>query len=171
MTLIKTARGRNNGTETPYRNSGSTMDVFPSVFESFMKPFVGNNAISDFFDDAMHMSQGSIGTTLPAVNISESDNDILIDVAAPGMNKKDFRIEVRDNQLHIGYRKEENKERNETNEWRKEFSFQSFERVFSLPSIVDGDSITANYTDGILRLTIPKKEEARKKPARQIEIQ
>jgi HSP20 family protein len=117
------------------------------------------------------LGNGAIGRNLPAVNISETENDLVIEVAAPGMKKKDFKIEIDGDQLHISYKKEEKSENNETNHWRREFSFESFERTFTLPTIVESDKIFAAYNDGILKLSIPKKEEAKKKPARTIEIQ
>lgn len=176
MTLTKWNRGnRTNGTETPYQtNKPSINSVFdsmwPTLFNTTARPMFGGNLIQDFFDDTLNLGSGSIGTTLPAVNISETDNELVIEMAAPGMEKKDFKVELNDNQLQISYQKERNNESNESNHWRREYNFSSFERTFSLPTIVEGDKIAATYTNGILRLSVPKKEEARKKPARNIEI-
>jgi HSP20 family protein len=119
----------------------------------------------------MNLGIGAIGTSLPAVNISENDNELVIEMAAPGMRKKDFKVEVINNQLNIAYKKEQKEEEgNKTNHWRKEFSFESFERTFSLPAIVEGDKVYATYNDGILKIALPKKEEARRKPAKAIEV-
>jgi HSP20 family protein len=144
--------------------------VLPRFFDTFSRPFITSNLIQDFFDDTMHLGTGTIGTTLPAVNILETDTDLVIEVAAPGMSKKDFKVEIVDNQLHIGYNRQTKNENNENNHWRKEFSFESFERNFALPTIVESEKIAATYTDGILRISVPKKEEARRKPAKAIEI-
>jgi HSP20 family protein len=175
LTKFKSGNGKNESVQT--RQNQSSMPSYGSEWNSLwpfsVRPFFGGDLLQDFFDDNMGIRPGNIGTTLPAVNIAETDNDLIIEVAAPGMNKKDFKVEINDNQLHIGYNKETKNETNDTNEgnhWRKEFSFESFNRTFSLPAIVESDKISASYTDGILRLAFPKKEEARKKPSRAIEI-
>jgi HSP20 family protein len=178
MTLVKWNRnGRNNGANQshpyqgslPLSNSGLG-SMFPGLFDTFTAPFFTREVAQDFLDEAINLGSGRIGTTLPAVNITESDTDLLIEVAAPGMNKKDFKVEIVDNQLHIGYNKENKNESNENNQWRREFSFESFDRSFTLPAIVESDKVAATYTDGILRISLTKKEEARRKPARAIEI-
>jgi HSP20 family protein len=174
MTLVKFKR--ENGTN---ENNRSTQSSMPSLntewssvwpFNTLGRPFFGRDLIQDFLDDNMGISSASIGTTLPAVNISETDNELVIEVAAPGMNKKDFKVEINDNQLHIGYQKEGKSENNDNNHWRREFNFESFERNFTLPAMVESDKIAATYNDGILRIAVPKKEEARRKPAKAIEI-
>jgi HSP20 family protein len=176
MTLVKFKRGngsnensnvqsRSNQSNQGLSNDWSLMWPFNSI-----RPFVGSELLQDFFNDDMGYMGRNIGTTLPAVNIEETDNDLIIEVAAPGMNKKDFKVEVADNHLHIGYRKEAQNQSNESNHWRKEFNFESFERNFTLPAMVEGDKIEASYDNGLLRITIPKKEEARRKPAKNIEI-
>lgn len=177
MTLVKwnrNGRSNNNGQSLPYQGVSSgnpALDtMFPRLFDTFSRPFFTRDLIQDFFDDNMGLGSGTIGTTLPAVNISETDNELVIEVAAPGMNKKDFKVEIADNQLHIGYNKEHKKENNDHNQWRREFSFESFDRSFALPAIVESDKVAASYTDGILRITLNKKEEARRKPAQAIEI-
>jgi HSP20 family protein len=171
MTLVKFNRGgRNNGSLTPGNNNSNGLQ-WPELFNNFTRPFFPADLIQDFFDDTMNLQNGFIGTTLPAVNIVENDNELLIEVAAPGMRKQDFKLEANDNQLHISYRKkEEQEEQSKRNEWRREFSFESFDRSFTLPAIVEQDKIMATYQDGILKIAIPKKEEARKKPARAIEV-
>jgi HSP20 family protein len=179
MTLVKWNRnGKSNGNGQSQLSRGNTPagypaygSVWPGLFDTFSRPFFGNDLMQDFFDDTMNLGTGSIGTTLPAVNISETDTDLVIEVAAPGMSKKDFKVEIVDNQLHIAYNKQVKQENNgENNHWRREFSFESFERSFSLPAIVESDKVAASYTDGILRISITKKEEARRKPARAVEI-
>jgi HSP20 family protein len=176
MTLVKFKRGNGTNEGVQTRTNQTTLPSFNSEwsslwpFNSLARPFFGRDIIQDFFDDNMGISSGNIGTTLPAVNISETDNDLIIEMAAPGMSKKDFKVEINDNQLHIGYNRENKTEGNETNHWRREFSFESFERNFTLPTIVESEQIAATYTDGILRISVPKKEEARRKPAKAIEI-
>lgn len=95
----------------------------------------------------------------------------MVEVAAPGFEKGDFKIELNLNTLSIS---SEKKVENETKEGevftKREFSYQSFSRSFTLPQIADGDRIEANYQNGILTVLIPKREEAKPKPARMIEI-
>ena len=106
----------------------------------------------------------------PAVNVVEGENGFRIELAAPGFNKSDFKLNLEKNQLTISAQKEE--KTTETNEkyTRKEFNYASFQRVFTLPNSVDSEKIGALYTDGILNVTLPKKEEAKEKPARQIAV-
>jgi HSP20 family protein len=110
-------------------------------------------------------------TTLPSVNIKEEDDHFQIEVAAPGLNKEDFKIESENDLLKIYSEKKEESEKNTDKYSRKEFSYQSFCRSFTLPATADGDKITAVYENGILLVTIPKKEEAKPKAKRLIEIQ
>lgn len=111
-------------------------------------------------------------TTLPAVNIKETGDNFEVEMAAPGMNKEDFKIELDGNQLTIRSEKENHNEEKEGDRYtRREFSYQSFQRVFQLPKdVVDADKIQARYENGVLHLVIPKKEEARQRPPRMIQI-
>jgi HSP20 family protein len=107
---------------------------------------------------------------MPAVNIRERAEDFIIDLAVPGMNKKDFTVEVDNGVLVVsGERKEENMEENEKLT-RREFSYGSFRRSFNLPDAANPDKISASYRDGILSLTITKREESKLKPKKQISI-
>src|SRR5690242_19671430 len=110
MTLVKVNKQTRNNENTPTNYSRPTVFGEPgsllNLFESFTNPFWRRNLLDDFFDDNMNLTRGNIGTTIPAVNIEETDTDLVINVAAPGMNKKDFKVEVNDNQLHIGYNKQ-----------------------------------------------------------------
>ena len=114
----------------------------------------------------------STDTTLPAVNVKENDEAFEIEVAAPGMTKNDFRISLENNMLTISSeKKEERKDERKGQYTRREFSYQSFQRSFTVPqSLVEGGKISAKYCDGILCITLPKKEEVKPKPAREIEI-
>ena len=165
MTLVKWNReGRSNG--SPSYGNGRNNLMWPELFEQFLRPF----PVQDFFDEGLGTGK-SLGTTLPPVNIHESDNELTIEMAAPGMRKENFKIDLNDNQLNIRYQDEKKEEEKKSgSQWRKEYSFESFERTFALPAMIMQDNIEANYTDGILRITLPKKEEARKKPARAINI-
>jgi HSP20 family protein len=99
---------------------------------------------------------------VPAVNITERKDDYLVSLAAPGLKKEDFKIDVEGNLLTISSEKEEENEEKEEKYTRQEYSYSSFERSFTLPNEVDKDKIDAHYQDGVLELVLPKKEEAKK---------
>jgi HSP20 family protein len=174
MSLVK-YRNRGNGNDQRRESQGrmptrsSEFGLFPSLLDDFVTPSWTNDLMRQWFDDT-RLSSGRIGTSLPAANISETDDDIIIEVAAPGMQKKDFKVEIQNDMLHIGYQKQTKDEQNNRNDWRIEFSFESFDRTFTLPAMAESEKVEATYTDGILKITVPKKEEARKKPAKTIEI-
>lgn len=134
----------------------------PSLFNEFFNGELMEN--QDF--DTM-----SSESTLPSVNIMDTENSFEIEVAAPGMAKKDFKIELNNNILTISSENENSKEDENQNYTRKEFSYKSFLRSFRLPeNKVDGNKINAKYKNGILFVSLPKKEEAKLKPVRMIEI-
>lgn len=134
----------------------------PSLFDRFFD--------GDLFDWS-NRNFSNTNTTIPSVNIKENSDAFTVEVAAPGFEKGDFKIELNLNTLSIS---SEKKLENETREGevftKREFSYQSFSRSFTLPQIADGDRIEANYQNGILTVLIPKREEAKPKPARMIEI-
>jgi HSP20 family protein len=110
-------------------------------------------------------------TTLPAVNIRETDNEFQIEVAAPGMNKKDFKVNLEDNVMTISSERKSEKKEDTDNYKRREFSYQSFQRSFTIDEkLVNGEAISARYADGILFITLPKREEMKPKPPREIKI-
>ncbi|PSR12910.1 MAG: heat-shock protein [Bacteroidetes bacterium] len=111
-------------------------------------------------------------TTLPSVNIKEEADQFVVEMAAPGMKKSDFQIELNNNVLTIRSEVQRDEEEKTANGFlRREFSYQSFQRSFNLNNkVVDDAKIKATYQDGILRLNLPKKEEAKEKPARLIKI-
>ena len=121
----------------------------------------------DFFRD---FSANQRSGSLPAVNVLENDNDYVVEVAAPGLEKKDFRINLENDCLTISSEKENKSEERNDNYSRKEFSCNSFSRSFNLPDTVDIDKISASHKNGILYISIPKKEEAKVQPARAIEV-
>ncbi|MFT2008697.1 Hsp20/alpha crystallin family protein [Pontibacter sp. 13R65] len=136
--------------------------------------------IPSFFDDSMlrdwfnwPLTNNTERGSVPAVNIKETNNAYELEVAAPGMSKRDFRVELDNNMLVISAQKENNHEEQDTEEnyTRREFTYQSFTRSFALPErLVQAEQIAAKYHDGILHITLPKTEEAKVKPAKQIEI-
>lgn len=105
----------------------------------------------------------------PAVNIVETEQHFRLEIAAPGLGKEDFRVELEQNRLTISAEKQSEKVEGE-NVRMREFAYNSFKRSFTLPKTVDGERIEAKYEQGVLSLVLPKKEEALPKPARTIEI-
>lgn len=102
---------------------------------------------------------GGNATTLPAVNISESEKEYRIELAAPGLNKEDIHIELDQDNLVLSAEKSESKEENKENFSRREFNYSSFSRSFTIPQEkIDADKIEANYKDGVLILRLPKLE-------------
>lgn len=111
-------------------------------------------------------------TTLPSVNIKELEKAFEVEVAAPGMQKEDFSITLDGNMLTIASSREDQQEEKDGKYTRREFSYQSFQRSFELSKdVVDDENIEARYENGVLRLTIPKKESALAQSPRLIEIQ
>ena len=108
--------------------------------------------------------------TLPAVNIKENKDEYILELAIPGLKKSDFDIDVDNKVLSISSEIETSNEEKEESYTRREFGYSSFKRTFTLPDTVDSDKVNATYTDGILSVNLPKREEAKEKPARRIEI-
>ncbi len=138
----------------------------PSLIENFF-----GRDMNDFFN-----SNTPTMSNVPAVNVVEHQDGFRIDVAAPGLKKDDFKLNLNHNNLTISAYQQAQKEENEGQDkpgekyTRREFSYSSFQRTFTLPTSVDADRIQASYTDGVLKIEIPKREEAKVKPPRQIEI-
>jgi HSP20 family protein len=139
---------------------------FPSV-PSFFNDFFN----SDLMDWGMSNFAGS-RQTLPAVNVRETDNEFLVEVAAPGMERKDFSVDYDNGKLTISSeKKEEHKEEKGEKITRREFNYQSFQRVFNISEdLVKTDDISARYKDGILTITLPKTEAVKPKPPKNIKI-
>ncbi|MBT8280248.1 MAG: Hsp20/alpha crystallin family protein [Muriicola sp.] len=131
--------------------------MFPSLMNEFLRP------------DWLGGSENFV-STLPAVNIKEDDMGFNLELAIPGKNKNDFNVEVDKDVLTISMESKTEDEQTEDNYTRKEFSYSSFKRSFTLPDTVNSDKIKATYEEGILSLQLPKKEEALPKPKRMIEI-
>jgi HSP20 family protein len=108
--------------------------------------------------------------TEPAVNVIENNDHFRIEVAAPGMKKENFKIKVDGNLLEISAEKQEEKEDTIENYTRREFAQSSFSRTFTLPDAINADKIAADYRDGLLKLILPKKDEAKKREPKQIPI-
>lgn len=145
MTLVKFNPDKRNSSLLP-----GFSDVFDSIFND------------TFFNDRMV-------TRVPAVNISETENNYHVELAAPGLKKEDFKLNLERNVLNIAVEQTAGQEDNQKNYSKREYSYSSFVRSFTLPESADDSQINASYTDGILRIDIAKREEA-KSLRRQIEI-
>jgi HSP20 family protein len=145
------------------RKSRPNVDQFPGL----------GTLLNDFWSEDMSSvfrSNFNNGMTLPKVNIKESTENFEVHMAVPGFKKDNFNISVENEELLISAEIEENKEQTNDEFTQKEFGYASFRRSFVLPDTVDGDKIKASYKDGILNVVLPKKEEAKPKPARTIKI-
>lgn len=132
---------------------------------------VNGSWLSDFFDnDRFFDTEGLRRQSMPSVNVKESEKDFEVEVAAPGLSKKDFNITVENGVLTISSEKEEQKEEKDKDFTRREFSYSAFSRAFTLPENVNEDDVKATYQDGILRLNISKKNIAVSKAKKAIEV-
>jgi HSP20 family protein len=145
------------------KRNGNLSNSMPSLFDDFFT--------RDFFDWGLS-NNSNTGTTIPAVNVKETADSFEVEVAAPGMKKEDFKVELNNDMLTISSEHKDEREVKEGEKYnRKEFSYQSFQRSFQLSKeSVDADKIQAKYENGVLRLVIPKREEVKQKPARLINI-
>ena len=140
-----------------------------------MLPVLNRNSwipevFSDFFDTDF---MPRVNATAPAINVKETDKAYTVEVAAPGLKKEDFEINIdNDGNLHIkmeskGEKKDENKHEHYL---RREFAYSKYEQTLLLPDDVDEDKVSAKAGDGVLTIDLPKVEKAAGKPARKIEV-
>lgn len=130
------------------------------------------NELLDYYNDldVFDPPFRTLSANIPSVNIKETDREFSIEVAAPGREKKDFQIALESNMLTISSEKEEEKKEEKEDFKRREFSFTSFSRSFTLPDNVLPDKIEAKYENGILHLALPKKEMTVSKPGKEIKV-
>ena len=125
---------------------------------------------SNFFDDDWFNTDNRWLARVPAANIQEKEDEFRIELAVPGMHKEDFQVSVDNGMLAISSEQQEENKEEEDEYTRQEFSYRSFRRSFALPDTVKSDDIQAKYEDGVLKLTLPKKEEAKQAPRKEIAI-
>lgn len=125
----------------------------------------------DLFKNDWNTNSPSFSTTVPAVNIQENVANFQIELAVPGKKKADFEIEIEDNLLTIASQEKEDKNSEEGKFTRREFSYNSFKRAFTIPESVNVSKIDATYSSGMLTISLPKKEEALPQPKKLIKIQ
>ena len=152
---------------TSKKESNKTMD----------SNFNGLPTLPSWFDDILgkgftseYLSNFNTGMTLPAVNVIESNDEFILEMAVPGFKKSDFQVNIDNNILSISA--EIDSENNQTagNYTRREFGYSSFKRSFTLPEFIDESKIKAKYNEGILSIELPKKEEAKPKPPKTIKV-
>jgi len=143
-----------------------------TLLRTYHPAFSMPNLVNKFFnmDPAEFFGNDNLNFSLPAINVSETDDAYRIELAAPGLTKKDFKVNLDNDLLTIEATNENEKVDKTDNYVRKEFDFTSFKRSFTIPEDVDAEKLNAVYENGILNLTLPKKEEAKVKPAREIKI-
>lgn len=141
-----------------------TGELVPSVFNDFFKPW------NNWFDMNNGGSLWGNILTIPAVNIEEEKKEFKISLAVPGMKKDDFKINVEGDMLTISAETKEEKEEKDKKYTRKEYSYSSFSRTFTIPEGTRADKIDARYEDGVLKLVIPKTDETRKLEAKHIAV-
>jgi HSP20 family protein len=130
---------------TKWNNSDVMFPAFSNVLDEFLGDFTSRS--------------GSMDKAIPAVNILETENDFMLEVAAPGMSKEQFNLYVDHKQLTISA--EQKEEVNKGKYARREFNYKSFKRSFLLPDFVDIEKVNATYEDGVLKIVIPKREEVK----------
>jgi HSP20 family protein len=138
--------------------------MLPTIRRTF-SPFLSN-----LFDDEFFPVLTNRTSSMPAVNIKESDKDFVLELAVPGTDKKDLKIDINDDVVTISSESRSEKEEDNDGYKRKEFSYASFCRSFYLPENVNRDKIQASYKDGILKVELPKHEEDKNKISKQIKI-
>ena len=138
----------------------------PRVFSDWLRPDTIFDR--DFFDTEFFPMR--VGVNVPSVNVKETEKEYMLDVAAPGLERKDFNIEVQNHTLTVSAEKEEKKEKEEEGYSKKEYSYNSFSRSFALPENVKEGDIDAKYENGILTIRVPKAKETPVKPAQKIAV-
>jgi HSP20 family protein len=140
--------------------------MLPTISKRSFRPFY----MPSFFDDDFFPVMNSRTSSMPAVNIREDDKEFVLDLAIPGIDKKDLKIDINEDLLTISSETKDENEESKDGYKRKEFSYSSFCRSFQIPENVNKESIEANYKDGVLNVTLPKKEEEKHKVVRQVKI-
>jgi len=148
---------------TIVKRNGNLLNNFPTLFDDFLNRDFFNWGLTNYSDT---------NTSIPSVNIKETSDNYEVEVAAPGMTKKDFKVQLDGNVLTISSEKTlKQEEDTDVRYASREFSYQSFSRTFNLrKDVVDTEKIQAKYENGILHLLIPKMEHAKQKQPKLIQV-
>jgi HSP20 family protein len=149
-----------NSTVKPTAGLSTFLTSWPTLFDR------------NFFDIESDLFPARLGVNVPSANIRETPKEYVVEVAAPGLERNDFSIELENHTLTVSAEKEDSKEEkgDYNGYFRKEYSFNSFSRSFSLPDNVKESAIEAKYENGVLKLTVPKSKETPSKPTKKIEV-
>jgi len=140
--------------------------MLPTISRKSFRPFY----MSNLFDDDFFPVLTNRSSSMPAVNIREDEKNYFLDLAIPGMDKKDLKIDINEDVLTISSETKNESEENRDGYKRKEFSYSTFCRSFYIPENVETENIEANYKDGILSVALPKQKEEKNKITREIKI-
>ena len=145
------------------RRNRSAFEPFPTL-SNLLHEILGEEGTTTL------SSNFNEGLTMPKVNIMENEDSFIVNMAVPGFKKEDFEVSVENEELSISAEIDSEEKEDKDNFSRREFGYASFRRTFILPETVEGEKIKASYKDGILHVALPKKEEAKPKPARTIKV-
>ena len=140
--------------------------MLPTITRRSFRPFY----VPNFFDEDFFPVVPNRTSSMPAVNIREDEKSYALDLAVPGMDKKDLKIDINEDVLTISSESKNETEESKDGFKRKEFSYRAFTRSFYIPENVNREMIEANYKDGILSVNLPKQEEEKSKVTKKIEI-
>lgn len=140
--------------------------MLPTIAKRNFRPFY----MGSIFDDDFLPVMTNTTSSMPAVNVKEDEKKFELDLAVPGIDKKELKIDINEDVLTISSETKNESEENKDGYKRKEFSYSSFCRSFQIPENVSKDKIEANYKDGVLSVTLPKNEEEKHKISRQVKI-
>ena len=142
---------------------------FPTLLSDWLNPAIVTSDFMDFDSEAPFQAL-RLGINVPSANVSETLKEYLVELAAPGLERKDFKVAIDNHTLTISSEKSDEKKEEKEGYSRREFSYSSFSRSFSLPDNVKETNIDAKYQNGILKISIPKKEVTVSKPSREIAV-
>ena len=140
--------------------------MLPTITKRNFRPFY----MSNFFDDDFFPAIKNRTSSTPAVNIREDERNYFLELAIPGIDKKDLKIDINEDVITVSSEIKNESEEDKDGYKKKEFSYSSFCRSFFIPENVTREKIAANYKDGILSVELPKQEEDKKKISRQVAI-
>jgi HSP20 family protein len=140
--------------------------MLPTITTRSFRPFY----MPDFFENDFFPELATRASSMPAVNIREDDKNYVLDLAIPGIDKKNLNIDTNDDVLTISSEVKNESEKSVDGYKRKEFNYSAFCRSFYIPENVNREKIEANYKDGVLSISLPKQEEDKNKITRNIEI-
>jgi HSP20 family protein len=140
--------------------------MLPTIRKRSLNPFYMSNLLDDDFFPVF----SNVTSSMPAVNIKEDEKSYNLDLAIPGIDKKDLKLDINEDVLMISSETKNETDENKDGYKRKEFSYSSFSRSFYIPENVNREKISASYKDGILNIELPKQEEEKAKLVKQIKI-